>query len=61
MFYVQEMSAANGGSLLNAIGEGNRIQLLHLLDSEGIDLEQKDQVRKKFSLKLIVLVCQLYF
>ena len=46
MFDLQAMTVNDGGGFLNAVRDGSCTHVLNLLDSGGIDLEQRDQVRK---------------
>lgn len=39
----------NDGGFLNAVRDGSCTHVLNLLDSGGVDLEQRDQVSKKAS------------
>lgn len=49
LYDLQEMTVNDGG-FLNAVRDGSCTHVLNLLDSGGIDLEQRDQVRKETSL-----------
>lgn len=44
-FILQEMTVNDGG-FLNAVRDGSCTHVLNLLDSGGVDLEQRDQVRE---------------
>ena len=45
ILHLQEMTVNDGG-FLNAVRDGSCTHVLNLLDSGGVDLEQRDQVRK---------------
>ena len=42
----------NDGGFLNAVRDGSCTHVLNLLDNNGIDLEQRDQVRMNLSNKM---------
>lgn len=44
-FILQEMTVNDGG-FLNAVRDGSCTHVLNLLDSGGVDLEHRDQVRE---------------